>query len=817
MNRLLQLFDGKEFIFMDGATGTMLQQKGTELGKVPEILNITEPELIQSIQRSYIEAGSDIITTCSFGVSEYKVSGCGYTVEELISAAVKNAKKAAEGTGAKVALDIGLLGRLLEPNGNVSFEEAYEMYKRQILAGKGADLILIETMTDLYEAKAAVLAAKENTELPVICTMTFEANHRTFTGTEIRSMALTLEGLGADAIGVNCSLGPAEFEPLIKELSRWTCLPIVSKANAGLPDPATGAYQIEAEEFAELTANLIPYGVKLAGGCCGTSPEFIRALRKAFADKKYCPQNPDIPAAVCTPEKTVVIDRPTVIGERINPTGKKKLKEALKTGDMDYILNQAADQIRDGAEILDVNAGTPGVDEKSVIVNIIKALQGMTDAPLQIDSGDPEVIEAALRIYSGKAIVNSVSGEEKSLSAILPLVKKYGAAVVGLTLDEDGIPKTVEKRLEIAERILNRAQALGIPKRDVYIDCLTLTVSAEQENAAATLAAIRQVKEKLGLKTVLGVSNISFGLPNRALINHNFLQMALTCGLDLPILNPGAPDMMRAIAVYKLIMNIDKGAASYIANYSGELLTAASKDVKAAKEKVSAVTKGRGAKDKESTENAECGGLCEEISEIEFAVTNGLSGKCRELIEKQLKTLPPENVINEILIPILDRAGRDFEEGVTFLPQLMLCASTAQGAFEVIKQKIEETGSAGESRGTIVIATVQGDIHDIGKNIVKVILENYGYEIIDLGKDVAPQVISDTVKERNVKLLGLSALMTTTLPAMKETIELVKKNSPDCRIMAGGAVLTPEYAKEIGADFYVKDAKESADAAKETL
>lgn len=814
MNRLLQLFDGKEFIFMDGATGTMLQQQGVKLGKVPEVLNITEPELIQSIQRSYIEAGSDIITTCSFGVSEYKVSGCGYTVEELISAAVKNAKKAAEGTGAKVALDIGPLGRLLEPNGNVSFEEAYEMYKRQILAGKGADLILIETMTDLYEAKAAVLAAKENTELPVICTMTFEANHRTFTGTEIRSMALTLEGLGIDAIGVNCSLGPAEFEPLIKELSLWTCLPIVSKANAGLPDPATGAYQIDACEFAELTANLIPYGVKLAGGCCGTSPAFIKALRKVFADKKYCPQNPDIPAAVCTPEKTIVIDRPRVIGERINPTGKKKLKEALKIGDMDYILNQAADQIRDGAEILDVNAGTPGVDEKSVIVNIIKALQGMTDAPLQIDSGDPEVIEAALRIYSGKAIVNSVSGEEKSLSAILPLVKKYGAAVVGLTLDEDGIPKTVEKRLEIAERILNRAQALGIPKRDVYIDCLTLTVSAEQENAAATLEAIRQVKEKLGLKTVLGVSNISFGLPNRALINHNFLQMALTCGLDLPILNPGAPDMMRAIAVYKLIMNIDKGAASYIANYSGELLPAASKDVKAAKEKMSAVSEGSGAKDKE---NAECGGLCEEISEIEFAVTNGLSGKCRELIEKQLETLPPEKVINEILIPILDRAGRDFEEGVTFLPQLMLCASTAQGAFEVIKQKIEETGSAGESRGTIVIATVQGDIHDIGKNIVKVILENYGYEIIDLGKDVAPQVISDTVKERNVKLLGLSALMTTTLPAMKETIELVKKNSPDCRIMAGGAVLTPEYAKEIGADFYVKDAKESADAAKETL
>lgn len=797
MNKLLDLFSGKEFIFLDGGTGTLLQQQGVNIGKVPEVLNITHPEIVKKIQKSYIEAGSDIICTCSFGVSEHKIEGCGYTVEELMAAAVKNAREAAAGTGAKVALDIGPIGRLLEPNGNLTFEEAYDMFKRQILAGSGADLILIETMTDLYESKAALLAAKENTDLPVICTMSFEANQRTFTGTEVRSMALTLEGLGADAIGMNCSLGPEEFAPLMEELSRWTTLPMVSKANAGLPDPATGAYHVQPEEFARLTANLIPYGVKLVGGCCGTTPDFIRALRKAFSDKKYCRQNPSIPAAVCTPEKTVIIDEPRVIGERINPTGKKKLKEALKNGDMDYVLAQAADQIRDGAEILDVNAGVPGIDEKKVIVNIVKALQGITDAPLQIDSNNPEVIEAALRVYSGKAIVNSVNGEEKSLETVLPLVKKYGAAVVGLTLDEDGIPKTVEKRVEIAEKILSRALALGIPKRDIYIDCLTLTVSAEQENAANTLSAIRYVKEKLGLKTVLGVSNISFGLPNRPLINHNFLQMALTCGLDLPIMNPGAPDMMRAISVYKLIMNLDKGARDYIAKYSDEIAAA------------QAVPKNQETASEKAVEK--------EIGEIEYAITNGLAGKCRELIEQELTRKEPLEIINEILIPILDRAGKDFEAGIIFIPQLMLCASTAQAAFEVIKERLQSTASEQVSKGKIVIATVQGDIHDIGKNIVKVILENYGYDIIDLGKDVDPALVASTVKEEEVKLVGLSALMTTTLPSMKKTIEMVKACAPSCRIMVGGAVLTPEYAMEIGADYYVKDAKESADTAKEVL
>ena len=782
-----------DFVFLDGAIGTRLQQKVSDMGKIPEILNITRPEIIRSIHKEYIEAGADIIYTCTFGVNKYKLEGSGYTVAEVMSAAVENARAACEGTYTRTALDIGPIGRLVEPNGNLTFDEAYEIFREQIVSGKGTDLIVIETMTDLYEMRAALLAAKENSDLPVICTMTFEENRRTFTGTCIPSMALTLEGLGADAIGVNCSLGPKEFKPLIEELSRWTTLPIVAKANAGLPDPATGEYKIKAREFAEEAASLVPFGVRFIGGCCGTDPEYIRALRRVFKNKRYQQQDTVVPVAVCTPERVVVIDQPRIIGERINPTGKKKLKAAITEGDLDYVLNLAVEEVEEGAEILDVNAGIPGVDEKTVIVNIIKALQGTVTTPLQIDSNNPESLEAALRAYCGKAIVNSVNGEKKSMESILPIVKKYGASVIGLTLDEEGIPKTVEKRLEIARKIMTSAEKTGISKEDIFVDCLTLTVSAEQENAQNTLEAIRMVKGGLGLKTVLGVSNISFGLPQRPVINQNFLQMALTCGLDLAIINPGAPGMVQAIDVYKLIMNIDKDARSYIEKYKDM-----AEAVPAAVKKAAAVPV--------ENEKAE--------KDLGYYIENGIESKCREITQQMLNDRDPLDIVNNELIPILDKAGKDFETGKTFIPQLILCANTAQTAFEVIKNSLKAQDNEGVSRGSILVATVKGDIHDIGKNIVKVILDNYGYEVIDMGRDVEPGAIVDRVVADGIRLVGLSALMTTTLPNMVKTIEMLHEKAPDCKIMTGGAVLTEEYALEIGSDYYVKDATASANAAK---
>lgn len=781
------------FVYLDGGFGTMLQKSGTDPGRWPELLNFSHPEIVSGIQRKYIEAGSDVIYTCTFSCNRYKLEGSGYQPAEVIREAVKNAREAAAGTNVRIAQDIGPIGKLMEPNGDMTFDEAYDMFREQILAGEeGTDLIVIETMTDLYEMRTALLAAKENSERPVLCTMTFEETHRTFTGTCIPSMALTLEGLGADAIGINCSLGPAEFPPLIEELSKWTTLPIIVKPNAGLPDPATGEYSISAEEFGEIMTSMIPYGARFIGGCCGTEPSFIRSLREHFRDKVYQKQSPDIPMAVCTPETVVVVDQPRIIGERINPTGKKKLKAAIAAGDLDYVLDMAVKEVAEGAEILDVNAGVPGIDEKKVIVDIIKKLQGTVVQPLQIDSGNPEVMDSALRMYCGRAIVNSVNGEEKSLQGVLPAVKKYGANVIGLTLDEDGIPKTVEKRIEIAEKIAQRANQLGIPNNRLIIDCLTLTVSAEQENASNTLEAIRRVKRDMGLKTTLGVSNISFGLPGRPIINQNFLQMALTCGLDLPIINPGAPGMVEAIDVYKLIMGIDKDAKDFVPKYQDVV-----------------VQPGTAVQTKQKEEAA--------LTGLEYYIRNGLETQTRETVREEMKTRAPLDIVNEDLIPILDRTGKEFEKGKIYIPQLILSAGTAQAAFEEIKNKLQESSSGGISKGKIVIATVKGDIHDIGKNIVRVILDNYGYQIIDLGKDVDPELVVNTVKKENVQLVGLSALMTTTLKNMEETIGLLHQYAPECRIMTGGAVLTADYAKAIGSDFYVRDAMASAACAKDVL
>jgi len=815
-----------DYVIFDGAMGTMLQAAGMKMGETPEVLSITQPELLIDIHTQYINAGAQIIYANTFGANSYKLEDSGYCVDEIVKASIANAKKACEnvekitGKKALVALDIGPIGQLLEPTGTLSFEEAYDIFKEIVIAGKDADLIVFETMTDLLEAKAGVLAAKENSNLPVVCTMTFEMNMRTFTGCCVSSMAITLSGLGVDALGVNCSLGPKELVPVVAELSKWTKLPIIVKANAGLPDPVTNLYNVSASQFAEYMKELLPFGIKVLGGCCGTNPEYISEVSKMLATVQKTGINcanqanesscVEIPAAVCSATNTVTLSEPRIIGERINPTGKKIFKEALLKNDIDYILNQALEQIQAGADILDVNVGLPGIDEKEVMIRTIKSLQAVVDVPLQIDSTIPEVLEAALRVYNGKPIVNSVNGEEESLNNVLPLVKKYGAAVVGLTLDKNGIPAKAEERFAIAKKILDRAVSLGIPKEDVYIDCLTLTASAEQEAVMETLKALNMVKTELGLKTVLGVSNISFGLPNRELINHIFLTMALTNGLDLAIINPNIEVMTGAIRAYKLLANIDKNSMGFIKAYANMPKVPKMQPLSARAVKAE-LKDGNVGNDTLGHEDIP------EYEDLFYAVQNGLKNEGAKITEELLKTKDPMEIVNGILIPALDKIGMQFEQGTIYLPQLIMSAGVAQVAFEVIRKKIIKNDLAPISKGKIVIATVKGDVHDIGKNIVKVLLQNYGYDVIDLGKDVAYQEVVDAVKEYDAKLVGLSALMTTTLVSMEKTIQLIHSNNLDCKIMVGGAVLTPEYAIKIGADYYAKDAKGSVDIAKRIL
>lgn len=791
INDFKELLNKKNIIFLDGAMGTELQAKGMKTGATPEALSIEQPDWLIDIHKSYLLSGADIIYTNTFGANRYKLLECGYSVKEAVTSAVNNVKTAITQVGkeAYTALDIGPIGQLLEPNGSLTFEDAYDIFKEQVVAGvdAGVDLIVFETMTDLYELKAGVLAAKENSSLPIICTMTFEENKRTFTGCSVSAMALTLTGLGADAIGLNCSLGPKELLPVAEELVKWSKLPIVIKPNAGLPDPNSNTYNVTPEEFALLMEKMADIGVKFMGGCCGTTPEFIKKLTETLGNYTLKERNVESVSAICSCSNTCIIDQPRIIGERINPTGKKLFKEALKNNDIDYILNQAIEQIHAGADILDVNVGLPDIDEKAMMVTTVKKIQSITDTPLQIDSTIPEVLEAALRIYNGKPIVNSVNGEEESLNAVLPLVKKYGAAVVGLTLDKNGIPPKAEKRFDIAEKILNRALSLGIPKEDVYIDCLTLTASAEQAAVKETLKAVRMVTERLGLKTVLGVSNISFGLPNRELINHIFLTMALENGLSLPIMNPNVASMTGTVRAYKLLANIDKNSAEFIAAYNTATV----------------------AKPPEATDKGDI--------DLQFAIENGLKSEGAKITKKLLQSLDAMTIVNEHLIPALDKSGDDFEAGKIFLPQLILSAGVAQACFEVIKQKLSDDNASPVSKGKIIMATVKGDIHDIGKNIVKVLLENYGYTVIDLGRDVPYEAVLDAAIRHEVKLVGLSALMTTTLKSMEETISLLREKKVDCKIMVGGAVLTPEYAEKIGADFYAKDAKESVDIAKKVL
>ncbi|MCI7392865.1 MAG: homocysteine S-methyltransferase family protein [Clostridiales bacterium] len=787
---------------LDGGTGTMFQARGMKPGEDSTAFALAHPEVVEEVAREYLEAGAEFIYTPTFNLNAEKVAALGETtlslVKKLAAPALKLREEyAAVGRNIIVAFDVGPQGKMLEPMGDCTFEEAYEFYAEEANAAAaiGADIIAIETMTNLYDVKAAVLAMKENTELPVMVTMSFEENGRTFTGNSIEAMAVTLEGLGVDAIGINCSLGPVQILPLIKELKTYTELPVVAKPNAGLPDPETGGYDITCSQYVEAMKKYVDEGVDFIGGCCGTTPEYIKGMAE-YAAVCRSSQEPEASAPktlkVCSGSRVVAVDHVAVIGERLNPTGKKKLKKALLEEDYDYVIAQAISQAEAGAEILDVNVGVPGIDEAAVMPKLIKKLQAATDLPLQIDSSNPEAIEAALRVYDGKAIVNSVNGDREVLDRVLPVVKKYGAAVIGLTLDSGGIPDTCRKRFEIAERILAAAREYGIPDEDVIIDSLTLTASAQQKEVDETLKTVRRVTEELKLATALGVSNVSFGLPLRSVVNRTFLTMAMENGLTLPIINPNDEDMMASIYAFNVLKNRDEGAAAFIDRYA---------DAEVAK-----IT-GRGGVSRKSAE----------ISPVAKAIDDGIESEVAAVVEKLLGEMEPMDIVNGELIPALDRVGKGFEKGEIFLPAMMQSAQAAQAGFDVIKKAMEAGGSPGESKGDVVIATVKGDIHDIGKNIVRVIMENYGFNMIDLGRDVPVQDVVEAVTAGGVKLVGLSALMTTTLPSMAETIKAVKAAAPDCKVMVGGAVLTEDYALEIGADFYCRDAMKSVEAAKKVF
>ena len=779
-----------ELIILDGGMGTQLQAAGLPMGQAPELWNLTEPEKVTAVHRRYVEAGSKVLYTNTFGVNRLKTARIGRSVRELVEGGVRCARAAAGTEEVRVALDIGPLGQILEPLGTLKFEEAYDIFREIVEAGRdaGADLIVIETMSDLYEVKAAVLAARENSALPVWVTMTFEANGRTFVGTTVSAMGLTLSGLGVDAMGFNCSLGPKELLPMIRELRRWTDKPLILKPNAGLPDPATGEYRITPEEFAAELASAPEDGVRMLGGCCGTTPDFIRALSAAMQGERIPSPPPVRRSGVCSASQTAAFRPVRVIGERINPTGKKRFQQALRENDIDYIVARGIEQQDAGADLLDVNVGLPGIDEPEMMTRVVKALQAVVDLPLQIDSSDPAAIEAGLRAVNGKAIVNSVNGKPEVLRSILPICKKYGAAVVGLCMDENGIPQTWQERVAIAKRILDAALAAGIPKEDVLIDCLTLTVSAQQEQAAETLKALRAVREELGLHTVLGVSNISFGLPARENITVSFLTQALYAGLDLPIINPNQTAVMDAVASFRVLSGEDRDSEAYIRRFA------------AAESEPKKTTPAPG----KDMSLADC-------------ILRGLKAETAAITRRELESRSEMDVINELLIPALDRVGELYEKQEIFLPQLINAANAACGGFDVIKERIAGSGSDSVSKGKIVLATVFGDIHDIGKNIVRVVLENYGYTVIDLGRDVPAETIVETVIREDVKLVGLSALMTTTVKSMADTIAAIRKSGHDCKIMVGGAVLTPDYAAEIGADYYARDAKQSADIARMVL
>ena len=797
---LARVIAGEEYLVFDGAMGTMLQAAGLEAGELPELLCLNNPDEVTAIHRAYVEAGSQAVTTNTFGANARKL-GDAASVREVFAAAVSCVRAA----GARyVAADIGPTGALLAPLGTMSFDEAYDLFAEQVRAAvdAGADIILIETMADLLETKAAVLAAKECSDLPVFATMTFGEDGRTFLGTSPRIAALTLSSLGVQVLGMNCSLGPDDLKPLVNEMLEVATCPVMVQANAGLPHVEDGrtVFSVPADAYAESVAGMVEAGVRIVGGCCGTNPAYIANLADIVRGKRPARPFARPLCSVTSAQEAVVLEGRQVatIGERINPTGKKRLKEALRTGDSDYIINEAIAQTEAGADILDVNAGLPEIDEAAVLVDLVGKIQGVSGLPLQIDSSDPVAVEAAVRVYAGKPIINSVNGKKESLQAVLPIAKHYGCAVVGLTLDEGGIPPTAEERFAIAERIVHAAEAAGIPRQDVLIDCLVMAASTNQSEVVEILRAITLVKERLGVRTVLGVSNVSFGLPLREVVNATFLASAFAAGLDMPILNPLSDRYREVVDSWRVLCGQDVGAMRYIEGYAGK--TIASSTTKASAD---------GASQEGSASMADEEGL------RHFVITGRRAAAGAE-VERMLDAGESAMaVIDDYLIPALDEVGNRFEAGTFFLPQLMASAEAAKAGFDIIRGR--STGEAVADKGSVAVATVKGDIHDIGKNIVRMLLENYGYTVYDLGRDVDPQAVVDCVKEHGIKLVGLSALMTTTVRGMEDTIALLREQAPDTKVFVGGAVLTPEYAQMVGADYYAKDAAEGARICAEVL
>ena len=782
--------------FFDGAMGSMLQARGLKLRQVPESLNITNPELIHSIHTEYAQAGADFITANTFGANRFKLAKSGLSVQEVIQAGLKIARDVA-GNDSFAALDVGPTGRVIAPLGDSSFSEVYDAVAEMVIAGRDScDVILLETFTDLYELKAAVLAATENSSLPVFATMSFEESGKTFFGASVEAVAATLEGLGVSALGVNCSLGPAQLVPIVERLCAVSHIPVMVQPNAGLPVIRDGVthYDVSPEEFAEISCRFAKMGVQILGGCCGTTPEHIALMKKAVQKTLTQAVTRKVPdeTVICSPSKVVTFGKKfVVIGERLNPTGKKKLQQALRAGDMDYILREAVKQQDQNADILDLNAGLPDIDEPAVLTKALTEIQGIVNLPIQIDSSDYKALESAARLYNGKPLLNSVNGKPESLEHVLPIAKKYGACVLGLTLDEHGIPETAEQRLDIARRILNEAEKLGIPRRNILIDCLTLTASAQQKLVPETLKAIRLVKNELGVKTILGLSNVSFGLPRRPLVNRTMMTAAMMSGLDGAIINPGDADLQETLHAWNLLTGDESDMQEYIAYCEAH--------------PASVVTPGQlaGATVPPANWQHET-----PASTLENAIAKGLKDEAANLTRELLQTLKPLEIIEQNIVPALDAVGKDYEAGRVFLPQLIKSAEAAKGAFEVLSSAMSSEGNEGKSRGPVVLATVYGDVHDIGKNIVRTIFENYNFDVIDLGKDVPPEKIVEAVERENVNVVGLSALMTTTVASMKETIEKLKAAHPDVKVIVGGAVLTPELAEYAGADYYAKDAME---------